>query len=71
MLASFEAIAIWPEPSPDERAAILVALTQTLRQRSEANTSALSPWAAAGRREALRARWSVCGGWGQERPDAW
>jgi hypothetical protein len=68
---SLDSIEIWPEPSPDERAAILIALTRTLRQRSEASTSALSPWAAAGRREALRARWSGRSGWGQERPAGW
>ncbi|MCC7024531.1 MAG: hypothetical protein IT338_17020 [Thermomicrobiales bacterium] len=49
-------VEITPEPAPAEREAILVALQAMLAASAGKEEQPLSPWAAAGRREAL-SRW--------------
>jgi hypothetical protein len=44
---------IWPEPSPSERRAILIALEQMLGTPRRDEAPRLSAWARAGRRESV------------------
>ena len=66
-------VEIWPEPSPEERLAILIALDEALPRTREAAAPQISAWAAAVRREAMRAREAggSSGGWDRERLAAW
>ena len=69
-----EFVEIWPEPSPEEREAILVALEQALYGAGEMAAPQLAAWAAAGRREAVFTRANEHGsGWDRngERLTAW
>jgi hypothetical protein len=49
-------VEIWPEPSPQEREAILLALNQATNEREQKTLPHVSPWAAAGRMEAVVGR---------------
>jgi hypothetical protein len=67
-------VEIRPEPSPSERAAILLALEQMLGTPRREEAPRLSAWAQAGRRESLlssgadsRAGW----GRGKDRLEGW
>ena len=59
-------VEIRPEPSLEERAAILLAVEQMLRATSRADPPACSAWASAGRHEAQLERMGGSGsGWGR------
>lgn len=59
-------VEITPEPTPEERVAILAALEQVLSAASRADSPAFSAWAVAGRRESLLGRAGGSrAGWGR------
>ena len=62
-----EMVEIRPEPSPSERAAILIALEQMLSKLRPGKAPRLSAWAQAGRRESLLGNGAgACNGWGRD-----
>jgi hypothetical protein len=58
-------VEIRPEPSPSERAAILIALEQMLGTTRRDEAPRPSAWALAGRREALLSAVGSRAGWGR------
>ena len=69
-----EMVKIRPEPSPDERAAILIALGEMLNVTRRDGPSQPSAWALAGRRESLAgSEGRSHAGWGRgsDRLDGW
>jgi hypothetical protein len=58
-------VEIRPEPSPSERAAILIALEQMLGTTRRDEAPRPSAWALAGRRESLLESVGLRSGWGR------
>lgn len=60
-------VEIIPEPSPAERAAILIALDRVMAEPDPDRAAPLSAWALAGRREAMRGReGGLASGWSRD-----